>query len=720
MKRFITILSFLAGASPFMGDSHATTLPHTVMAQDAYPQDVMKALAQAGKNRASLEQALKSYRPGSMEYKAACFLIANMPYHSIGGRIQGLDRKLDTMIRTADQAYNQLIQGSTAEEQESDPLHARIQAAAEASAQANQQMAWTDPVITVADEPDIVALDGKFIRKQVEHCCKMRRASKRLMQMSDADFFDYILSYRSVSDYPLVTTADTLSDFFSKYLRADTATVAVPLAERYNRATWWLRHWGGDYPFDTSIGWREMFFSRDAHDCVDMAFYGAQILRACGWPATVEYNTAYKIWSGRHYDLAIPSSWNGEWQSFSPETEVPRPAEDRFKNCLNIYRMHFAPQDGTPIKLRAEGEPVPDELADPCIEDVSSHYTEVCHLSLPLSKDVSANRKLVYLASFQSHTGWVPVTWGTIDRKNGKMEFQHVVTDHLYLPMTYGTDGQLTAIGAAFRLKHTGKQNSLITPRSSAYEALHLNSNATKQVEVSVSRKFPRKPSMLACAHRAVGTVVLGDDNESFQHADTLGTILIAPEDEWADLSLKPHRPYRYYRVAAPAADPHVMLSEIQFLTSRTHNYTNVMQPTALDSTAKADSLWMRLMDEPLDKCQWKAEYDGDVKTAPDGWPDVTLKLAEPQKVERIRFMVKNAENHVKPGVLYTLRHWNGSTWEEVWTGHTRTNHLPALKLHVGDLYWLEYVINGAEELPFIVQEDGSVIFPHQWLLEEQ
>lgn len=703
-----------------MGDSHATTLPHTVMAQDAYPQDVMKALAQAGKNRASLEQALKSYRPGSMEYKAACFLIANMPYHSIGGRIQGLDRKLDTMIRTADQAYNQLIQGSTAEEQESDPLHARIQAAAEASAQANQQMAWTDPVITVADEPDIVALDGKFIRKQVEHCCKMRRASKRLMQMSDADFFDYILSYRSVSDYPLVTTADTLSDIFSKYLRADTATVAVPLAERYNRATWWLRHWGGDYPFDTSIGWREMFFSRDAHDCVDMAFYGAQILRACGWPATVEYNTAYKIWSGRHYDLAIPSSWNGEWQSFSPETEVPRPAEDRFKNCLNIYRMHFAPQDGTPIKLRAEGEPVPDELADPCIEDVSSHYTEVCHLSLPLSKDVSANRKLVYLASFQSHTGWVPVTWGTIDRKNGKMEFQHVVTDHLYLPMTYGTDGQLTAIGAAFRLKHTGKQNSLITPRSSAYEALHLNSNATKQVEVSVSRKFPRKPSMLACAHRAVGTVVLGADNESFQHADTLGTILIAPEDEWTDLSLKTHRPYRYYRVAAPAADPHVMLSEIQFLTSRTHNYTNVMQPTALDSTAKADSLWMRLMDEPLDKCQWKAEYDGDVKTAPDGWPDVTLKLAEPQQVERLRFMVKNAENHVKPGVLYTLRHWNGSTWEEVWTGHTRTNHLPALKLHVGDLYWLEYVINGAEELPFIVQEDGSVIFPHQWLLEEQ
>ena len=720
MKRIITILSFLACGSPLTSYGHAATMSLTVMVQDAYPQDVTKALAQAGRNRASLEQVLKSYRPGTMEYKAACFLIANMPYHSIGGRVQGLDRKLDAMIHSADQAYNLLIQGTTAEEQESDPLHARIQAAAEASAQANLQMAWTDPVITSSDEPDIVALDGDFIRQQVEHCCKLRRASQRLMQMSDADFFDYILPYRSVSDYPLVTAADTLSDIFAKYLRADTATVAVPLTERYNRATWWLRHWGGTYPFDSSIGWREMFFSRDFHDCVDMAFYGAQIFRACGWPATVEYNTAYKIWSGRHYDLVIPSRWNGEWQSFSPETEGPRPAGDRFKNCLNIYRMHFAPQDGAPMKLRAEGEPVPDELADPCIEDVTSHYTEVCRLSLPIGKAVPENRRLVYLASFQSHMGWVPVTWGTIDRKNGKMVFQHVVTDHLYLPMAYGTDGQLTAVGTAFRLKHTDKQNSLITSQSSVYEALPLNSNATKSAEVSISRKFPRKPSMLECARRAVGTVVLGADDEAFQHADTLGTILVAPEDEWTDLSLKPHRPYRYYRVAAPAADPHVMLSEIQFLTSSTHHYANVMQPTAPDGTAKADSLWMRLMDEPLDKCQWKAEYDGDVKTAPDGWPDVTLKLAEPQQVKRLRFMVKNAENHVKPGILYTLRHWNGSTWEEVWTGHARTNHLPALNLHAGDLYWLEDVVNGAEELPFIVQEDGTVIFPHQWLLEEQ
>lgn len=720
MKRIITILSFLACANPFMGYGHAATLPHTIEARDAYPQDVMKALAQAGRNRTSLEQVLKSYRPGTMEYKAACFLIANMPYHSIGGRIQGLDRKLDPMIRKADQAYSQLIQGTTAEEQESDPLHAQIQAAAEASAQANQQATWSEPVITVADEPDIMALDGNFIRKQVEHCCKLRHASQRLMQMPDKDFFDYILAYRSISDYPLVTTADTLSDIFAKYLRADTATVAVPLTERYNRATWWLRHWGGAYPFDSSIGWREMFFSRDFHDCVDMAFYGAQIFRACGWPAAVEYNTAYKIWSGRHFDLVIPSCWNGEWQSFSPETEVPRPAGERFKNCLNIYRMHFAPQDGTPMKLCAEGEPVPDELADPCIEDVTSHYAEVCRLSLPLDKSVPASRKLVYLTSFQSHIGWVPVTWGTIDRQNGTMVFQHVVTDHLYLPMAYGSDGQLTAIGTAFRLKHTGKQNSIVTSQSPFYEALPLNSNTTNLVEVSVNRKFPRKPSMLECARRAVGTVVLGADDESFQHADTLGTILVAPKDEWTDLSLKPHRPYRYYRVAAPAADPHVMLSEIQFLTSRTHRYTNVIQPTALDGTAKSDSLWMRLMDEPLEKCQWKAEYDGDVKTAPDGWPDVTLKLAEPQQVERLRFMVKNAENHVKPGILYTLRHWTGAAWEEVWIGRTQTNHLPPLKLHTGDLYWLEDNINGAEELPFIVEEDGSVTFPHQWLLEEQ
>lgn len=39
------------------------------------------ALIQAGDNRAELEKVLNHYAVDSLKYKAACFLIENMPYH---------------------------------------------------------------------------------------------------------------------------------------------------------------------------------------------------------------------------------------------------------------------------------------------------------------------------------------------------------------------------------------------------------------------------------------------------------------------------------------------------------------------------------------------------------------------------------------------------------------------------------------------------------------
>lgn len=47
-----------------------------------YPQDVQKALQLAHHNTAELEKVLNHYKNlDSLKYEAACFLIANMPYH---------------------------------------------------------------------------------------------------------------------------------------------------------------------------------------------------------------------------------------------------------------------------------------------------------------------------------------------------------------------------------------------------------------------------------------------------------------------------------------------------------------------------------------------------------------------------------------------------------------------------------------------------------------
>ncbi len=152
--------------------------------------------------------------------------------------------------------------------------------------------------------------------------------------------------------------------------------------------------------------------------------------------------------------------------------------------------------------------------------------------------------------------------------------------------------------------------------------------------------------------------------------------------------------------------------------TKKAYGYTNITNPTSLDGITKEDSLYTRLLDMPLEKSQTKAEYDGNVQTAPSAWPNVTLKLKEPQRVERLRYMIKNADNHVKPNDFYVLHHYTDNGWEEAWLGIARTNRLPALSLTIGDLYWLEDTSQGSEELPFIISADGSVTFPHSWLLE--
>lgn len=53
-----------------------------VMSCHPYPREVEEALALSGDNRTELERVLNHFRrKDSRKFEAACFLIANMPYH---------------------------------------------------------------------------------------------------------------------------------------------------------------------------------------------------------------------------------------------------------------------------------------------------------------------------------------------------------------------------------------------------------------------------------------------------------------------------------------------------------------------------------------------------------------------------------------------------------------------------------------------------------------
>ena len=690
-------------------------------AQLPYPSQVEESLSKAGSNRASLENVLKHYQKDKERYAAACYLIANMSMHSQAGRIEWYDPKIDSILNHNDQAYYNLIKGTSGDEQEEDPLHERIRQAAKMSAQRLEQLKLKEPKIIEQDMPDIATLNGEYIQKIIDQAFSLRNRVPRLKSMPLHDFFEYILAYSAIPDYPLISDKIALHNIFDKYLQIDTAQTARCISERYNRAIWWLGHWGGKYPFENTLGWRELFFTSTDHDCVDIANYAAMIYRACGWPAAVEYNVAYKIFSGRHFNLAIPSAdwldkWNAYqgWQSFSPQSELPKEAGKRFQNCLNIYRLHFSPTKNSPYTLRASYEPIPTEFESPFIEDVSRLYTSTAKVELPLSSKIPDSYELAYLASFTSHSGLTAVTWGKIDRKNRKIRFDNVVTNHIYFPVYLTKDYKLVPFASPFKLDGTSKSNVIINSHSPYYHSL-LTESPSAMVSATLLRKFPRKPKLLEQAKQSVGTYIIVSNTDDFTQADTLATLTFTPEDVWTDLPLKPTRPYRFYRVCAPKSDPHLHLSEIQFLTFKSRQYANTIIPTMADS-----NIYQRLMDEPLEKCRWKAEYDGNYQTAPDKWPNVTLKLQESQYVDCLHFMIKNADNHIRSHHFYLLYQWTDKGWEIICQGEAKNDSLPTLPLQTNHLYWLSDITSGNEELPFFINKDGVQVFPHQWLLESE
>lgn len=690
-------------------------------AQLPYPSQVEESLSKAGSNRASLENVLKHYQKDKERYAAACYLIANMSMHSQAGRIEWYDPKIDSILNHNDQAYYNLIKGTSGDEQEEDPLHERIRQAAKMSAQRLEQLKLKEPKIIEQDMPDIATLNGEYIQKIIDQAFSLRNRVPRLKSMPLHDFFEYILAYSAIPDYPLISDKIALHNIFDKYLQIDTAQTARCISERYNRAIWWLGHWGGKYPFENTLGWRELFFTSTDHDCVDIANYAAMIYRACGWPAAVEYNVAYKIFSGRHFNLAIPSAdwldkWNAYqgWQSFSPQSELPQEAGKRFQNCLNIYRLHFSPTKNSPYTLRASYEPIPTEFESPFIEDVSRLYTSTAKVELPLSSKIPDSYELAYLASFTSHSGLTAVTWGKIDRKNRKIRFDNVVTNHIYFPVYLTKDYKLVPFASPFKLDGTSKSNVIINSHSPYYHSL-LTESPSAMVSATLLRKFPRKPKLLEQAKQSVGTYIIASNTDDFTQADTLTTLTFTPEDVWTDLPLKPTRPYRFYRVCAPKSDPHLHLSEIQFLTFKSRQYANTIIPTMADS-----NIYQRLMDEPLEKCRWKAEYDGNYQTAPDKWPNVTLKLQESQYVDCLHFMIKNADNHIRSHHFYLLYQWTDKGWEIICQGEAKNDSLPTLPLQTNHLYWLSDITSGNEELPFFINKDGVQVFPHQWLLKSE
>ena len=143
------------------------------------------ALEQAGTNRAELEKVLRHYKDDTLKYRAACFLIENMPYHSYKeGKALEQYRKYFSLYSEGDYKPQQLV----------DSLKQADGAFSES---------------LLVRKRDIEEADSAFLVYHIDWAFKVWREQPWGKNVSFDDFCEYILPYR-VGDEPLAKWRDAL------------------------------------------------------------------------------------------------------------------------------------------------------------------------------------------------------------------------------------------------------------------------------------------------------------------------------------------------------------------------------------------------------------------------------------------------------------------------------------------------------------------------------
>ena len=628
----------------------------------------------------------------SFKLEAAKFLLENIPYHYSDNTIKE-DTYWELWRTSADAILLELLSKYKYNAIPHDVID---------SIRAVRDTALTKNLPTMKRlsnkiECDSNIITSDFLIQHIENAFNVWKTSAWAKGLSFEEFKEYILPYTSLQYYHSTNSGKQLKSIFSPMLCIDSAKNLVECVERYNITISNLRNLNGRNRRATPAGIYDMYV-HGIHDCTDIAAWGCNILRACGIPVVVEHVIGYRDFVGKHFHCSIYDSDNNKWLPFNAESSLPGEFSFDSPKCLNIYRNLFSAQKETPYFLRKRNEPIPAELSNPCIKDVTSLYHKVYEITLPC--DTIVDNKLAYLTTFNADSGTKAVTWGIVDTTTCCVTFKNVLPETLYMPMFYTDKGYLS-FSRPFYIE---VQNDI-----TQIKEIKEIDNDTTTTTLCLTRKFPIKKKMKKVADELIGGRFLGSATPGFEDADILYTIKDAPEPELEEYKFRKEGKYKYYRFQASDAHPHANISHLEWISKKSYGYTNseevsrvhIHSPKEIKNT-KGDSILVKILDSNRKRMTWAKEYDGNMQTAPGGYSNITLTLDEPQVVNAVRFAPLNADNGIKSGCSYELFWWDNG-WKSCGNKVAEYEYIEFDNVPENKLYWLRNKTEGIEEMPFII-----------------
>jgi len=627
-------------------------------------KDLNKVLQLAGENRSELDKVLKYYSDNptdSLKYKAACFLIVNMPGHY---------SYKDTVY--TNKYYNEI--DSVAAIYKDQPDHIKD------SLYRGVKIKYNDRLELIED---IHYITADFLIDNIERSFDVWQKGSWAKHIDFDDFCEYILPYKSVESQ----TLDNWREYFSEYSK--NALNNLQYCELYKNLTSKacetvnndIRNKVRPRLINEShISVRRMSTLEKIPFglCDDYVTLATSVMRAKGIPVCIDFTPQWPFRSlGHNWNVLLENS--GINTVFEGADSSPGTPHKKDHKMAKVFRRTYAINKEIQQIYLAE-KYVPSTFKTPFIKDVTNEYQKTKDVEVSVKND---KYKYVYLAVFDN-VNWVPIHWAKV--KGGKAVFRNMGKEVVYLPVHYGERGIIPF-----------SDPILVTLNG---EIKELKADTLDIQDLTLQRKFPVFPHLFDIGMRVVGGRIQVADNANFMDSKTLHTITdygIQAKEIRLDSISEAYRYWRYY----PPEFAFGNMAEISFFEKG--SITPIKgKIIGIDGSYRDDGLHNK-----------EAVFDGNALTffdAPhhnDCW--VGMDFGKPVNIERIIYIPRNDGNIIETGDEYELVFWNNNTWESLGRKIADNAHLAYEGCPRNALFLLHNHTKGEEERIFTYENDNQI-----------
>lgn len=462
--------------------------------------ELEEALSLSGDNRKELEYVLAHYsksKSDSVKWKAAVFLIKNMPGHytltntSVSHNINEIDSLYPDLSNIMKKTVYNI------------PLR--------------NQYGFRD----LKKIEDIKIIESEYLIEHIDNAVQMWDSCFWLQQLSFDDFCEYILPYRTANE-PLLKNDSTLylwktvlnSLNYYNYIPNSMLDIKSLQRNLLGRS---------DDIYFRGMKIPSLFNYDYKFECLDICYYNLTRLRAVGIPSFIDFIPAWPYRNGKHYwhvvvDPVYANENNSDMQN---------------SRTAKVYRLTYS-HNPSPIPNGMDS--IPLLFKTPFMKDVTRQYIKVSNVVIELKKIPEPEPLYLYLSIF-NNLEWKPMAWSNV--KGGKAVFKDMGRGIIYLPVFYKGEEERSA-SFPFLLDMDGRMINLIPDKKNL-------------IDLKITRKYPLDNLKLDWGESLKGCYIEASNHPDFRDADTLFITTVAdPNLNYSTIKFENSAFYRYWRISKP------------------------------------------------------------------------------------------------------------------------------------------------------------------------